>query len=61
MIEPNWNTNAKTNVCLEIQDNVKSNLKNGEGGSKFIKKQEVVRIWVYLFCRFDLGSLKEEQ
>lgn len=59
MIEPDWNTNAKTNICPDIQNNVKSNLKYGEGGSKFIRKQEVVKIWVYLFCRFDLGSLRK--
>ena len=44
MIELDWNTNAKTNVSPDIQDNVKSNLKIGEGGSKFFRKQEVVKI-----------------
>ena len=40
-------------VCLNVQDDVESNLNNSEGGSKFINKQEVSRIWVHSMKKND--------
>lgn len=40
-------------VCLDVQDDVESNLNNSEGGSKLINNQEVSRIWVHSMKKND--------